>query len=340
MSSQAQEKPVEPASNPAIVAAEWIFEEPPVPQCHASSIVAVKDGLVAAWFAGTAEGKPDVGIWVARKVDGAWTAPREVLNGIQEQDGKTVRHPCWNPVLFQPTRGPLLLFCKIGPSPSTWWGVLLKSEDQGKTWSAPERLPDGFAGPIKNKPVELKDGAILCGSSTEHAGWKIHFERTADLGKTWTKSEPPASKERLDAIQPSILMHADGTLQSLGRSRQGKLWTTRSTDQGKTWSALEMLDLPNPNSGTDAVTLQDGRHILIYNRTPKGRSPLNAAISSDGTHWQEVAVLESKPGEYSYPAVIQGPDGLVHITYTWQRKKIRHVTLDPAKFAPAAEGKR
>ena len=36
--------------------------------------------------------------------------------------------------------------------------------------------------------------------------------------------------------------------------------------------------------------------------------------------------------EFSYPAVIQGADGSVHITYTWKRLKVRHVTVDPAKL--------
>jgi predicted neuraminidase len=41
-------------------------------------------------------------------------------------------------------------------------------------------------------------------------------------------------------------------------------------------------------------------------------------------------VLESEPGEYSYPAVIQAADARVHITYTWRRQRIKHVEIDPA----------
>jgi predicted neuraminidase len=101
-----------------------------------------------------------------------------------------------------------------------------------------------------------------------------------------------------------------------------------SEDQGKSWSALKPTTLLNPNSGIDAVTLQDGRHILVYNNTKKGRSPLNVAISSDGQNWQDIAILENEPnGEFSYPAVIQSTDGKIHITYTWKRKKIKHVVM-------------
>jgi predicted neuraminidase len=103
---------------------------------------------------------------------------------------------------------------------------------------------------------------------------------------------------------------------------------------------MTLTELPNPNSGTDAVTLYDGRHLLVYNHTTKGRSPLNLALSSDGKSWQAALLLEIAPGEYSYPAIIQTSDGLVHITYTWKRQKVRHVEIDPTKLVlrPIAEG--
>jgi alpha-L-rhamnosidase len=95
---------------------------------------------------------------------------------------------------------------------------------------------------------------------------------------------------------------------------------------------MTLTELPNPSAGTDAVTVKDGRHLLVYNPTPKGRTPLSVAISRDGKTWDTAHVLESGPGEYSYPAVIQTADGLVHITYTWRRERIRHVVLDPSKL--------
>ena len=87
---------------------------------------------MAAWFGGTRERDPDVGIWVSRSDGSQWSAPAEVANGVQP-DGK--RHPCWNPVLFQPSKGPLLLFYTVGPSPDTWWGMVRTSSDEGRTWS-------------------------------------------------------------------------------------------------------------------------------------------------------------------------------------------------------------
>ncbi|MGC1276401.1 MAG: sialidase family protein [Planctomycetaceae bacterium] len=321
--------------SPAIVSSEFIFEKAPFPSCHASTIVETTDGqLVAAWFGGTAEKHKDVGIWVSRREGDRWTPPDEVANGVQYMTpkGEAHRHPCWNPVFFQPNDSSLLLFYKCGPSPDAWWGMLTRSSDDGKSWSFPRRLPEDILGPIKNKPVAIDGGRILCPSSSEHDGWRVHFEITPDHGRTWTRVGPINDGKEIGAIQPSILKHKDRKLQALGRSQQGKIWTAWSDDNGLNWEPMTLLDLPNPNSGTDAVTLADGRHLLVYNHTEKGRTPLNVAISSDGKAWEMVAVLEDEPGEYSYPAVIQTADRLVHITYTWKRERIRHVVLDPKKL--------
>ncbi|HUR59684.1 MAG TPA: sialidase family protein [Opitutaceae bacterium] len=322
------------AASPAIVASEFIYERASYPSCHASTIVETASGqLIAAWFGGTAEKNPDVGIWVARWENGAWSPNVEVANGVQA-DGK--RHPTWNPVLFQPQGGALMLFYKVGPSPQTWWGELRTSTDDGKTWSAACRLPEGILGPIKNKPVQLADGTILSPTSTETderpSKWRVHFERSSDGGKTWTATPMLNDGVDLAAIQPSILLHGSAKLEAVGRTRQGRVFQTWSDDDGKTWSELTLLEVPNPSSGTDAVTLKDGRHLLVCNPVERGRTPLTVQLSTDGRAWKQVLVLEEAPGEYSYPAVMQTKDGRVHVTYTWQRKKIRHVVIDPAKL--------
>lgn len=319
------------AAQSPVVSSQFIYESAPFPSAHASTIVETNAGLVAAWFGGTAERNPDVGIWVSRLTDGRWTAPVEVANGVQSA---ALRYPTWNPVLFQPATGPLYLFYKVGPTPRDWWGMVMTSADQGRTWSAPTRLADGILGPIKNKPVQLPGGDILSGASTEHDGWRVHFERSRDGGRTWTATAAINDGVAIPAIQPSILSHRDGRLQALGRTRSGKLFDTWSSDQGHTWSPLTLVDLPNPSAGTDAVTLRDGRQLLVYNHTPRGRSPLNIAISEDGRQWQAAAVIEDTPGsEFSYPAVIQTRDGLIHLTYTWQRQRIRHVVIDPSRLS-------
>jgi predicted neuraminidase len=185
--------------------------------------------------------------------------------------------------------------------------------------------------------VQLADGTILSPTSDETdekpSKWRVYFERSSDGGQTWTKTPFFNDGLTIGAIQPSILFHdrvGGEKLQAVGRTRQGKVFTISSEDSGRTWGPMALIDsLPNPSAGTDAVTLKDGRHLLVYNPVPKGRTPLTVAISRDGRAWKQVVTLENEPGEYSYPAIIQTSDGLVHITYTWKRIRIKHVVLDP-----------
>ena len=321
-----------PAGAPpsAVMKTEFIYEKAPFPSCHASTIAETQLGLVAAWFGGTDEGKPDVRIWISRHDGQGWSPPQAVADGRQP-DGKQP-YPCWNPVLFQAANGPLLLFYKVGPSPSKWWGMLIRSGDGGQTWSEPQRLPEGILGPIKDKPVLLPDGSLLCPSSTEHAGWRIHLERTPDQGATWNKTGPLNDTASFSAIQPSILFYPSGRTQMLCRSRQGRITESWMGATWEEWGAMQATSLPNPNSGIDAVMLKDGRALLVYNHTARGRSPLNVAVSKDGVVWQAALVLETDPGEYSYPAVIQAKDESVHLTYTWKRQRIKHVVVAPAKL--------
>ena len=322
---------------PAIVRSEFVYEHAPFPSAHASTIVETSDGLVAAWFGGTRERDPDVGIWVSRRDDTEWSTPIEVANGVQP-DGK--RHPCWNPVLFQPANGPLLLFYKVGPSPSEWWGLVRTSTDRGRTWSDPITLPPGILGPIRAKPIELDGGVLLAGSSTEHGGWVVHMERysgdwtAASLGSpaAWQKTDGLNDPQVFGAIQPTILVHSPASLQILCRSRQGVITEAWSTDSGRTWSRMTATTLSNPSAGIDTVRLRDGRFLLVYNPTTKDRARLDIAMSSDGTSWHSVVVLEDSAGEYSYPAMIVSRDGLVHVTYTWRRERIKHVVIDPSRL--------
>ena len=341
-----------------VVLAEFIFETAPYPECHASTIAETASGaLVAAWFGGTAERNPDVGIWFSRleaeraepatagsSPSGRWSLPVEVADGVRA-DG--TRYPTWNPVLYQSPRNgaPLLLFYKVGPSPSEWWGMVIESADDGRTWSEPRRLPDGILGPIKNKPITLPDGALLAGSSIEDAPeppvWRAHFERSGDLGRTWTRTDglagQTAAGDDFWIIQPTILTLGDGELLALFRSKQSRIAASRSTDEGRAWGPVYATGLLNPDAGVDGVTLADGRHLLVYNHKVRidgawagSRSRLNVGLSDDGDTWDASLMLEDQDGEYSYPAVIQTRDGLVHLTYTHRRTRIRHVVLDPA----------
>ncbi len=221
-----------------------------------------------------------------------------------------------------------------------WWGEFKTSKDNGKTWSKATRLPDGILGPVKDKPLQLDADTILAGSSTEDGGRHVHFELSYDNGDTWTKTAN-IPDTGFKPIQPTLLAHTtpDGLkLQALCRTEENVLAETWSTDNGKTWSSMAATKLPNNDSGVDSVALADGRFLLVYNPTiptdpVKGRTPLNVAISKDGITWTNILTLEnSLSGQFSYPAVIQTKDGLIHITYTYKRETIKYVVIDPKSF--------
>ena len=311
---------------------EFIFEDAPFKECHASSVLPQKNGeIIATWFGGEYERHPNVAIWVSRKINGTWTFPERVADG---KINDTLSYPTWNPVLFQLTKDTVALYYKEGPSPQEWWGKYMLSSDGGQSWSAPISLPDGILGPIKNKPIYTKEGTLLAPSSVEYGeSWKAHIELSDDHGKTWEKAliDPQGP---YDVIQPSILTHKDGRLQVLCRSKQNKIMTAWSDDNGRTWSALQPTEVLNPNSGTDAVTLQNGKHLLVYNPNVagknwwEGRNILKLATSDDGLHWKDLCTLEEEEsGEFSYPAIVQSEDEAIHITYTWNRKKIKYVKI-------------
>lgn len=332
-----------PPSLPGLVLQEFIFETAPFPSCHAATAVELANGeLLCAFFGGTRERDPDVEIWLARKpIGGNWTAPVSVADGVQSH---SKRLPTWNPVLFRAISGELTLFYKVGPSPKEWWGMFKTSKDGGRCWSKGRRLGDGLIGPVKNKPLLLKDGTVVAGSSTENNGWRVHVERRRE-GVEWELLDPINPKAEIGAIQPTLLTYADSRIQILCRTRSehGFIAQTWSTDGGLTWTQLKALSLPNNNSGFDGVTLADGRQLLVYNHSTrtqegmghKGRGVLNVALSRDGLTWDAALVLDhldESGRQFSYPAVIQSRDGFVHVFYTWHRERMKHVVLDPGRL--------
>ena len=216
--------------------------------------------------------------------------------------------------------------------------MMKASPDGGRTWSEPRRLPDGILGPIKNHPLDLPDGTLLSGSSTEDNGWRVHFERSSDRGLTWEKTPPINDGRGVGLIQPALVRTGAASVVALMRSTKGRIYTAKSDDAGRTWAPPEPTGLFNPNSGIDATTLRDGRHILVYNPEERGRGRLSVAISPDAVHWTQVLELENAPGEeFSYPAVVQAGDGTIHVTYTWKRRRIKHVILDAGELRTEKE---
>ena len=308
---------------------------PGAQSCHASTIVETKkEALVVAYFAGTYERNPDCNIYVNIKEKGKDWGP-----AILAADGGGTA--CWNPVLTEMPDGELWLFYKVGKAVKDWTGWLTKSHNGGRSWSKPEQLPDGFLGPIKNKPLLLGD-KLICGSSTESHGWRFHVEILDLKTNEWRYVGPVESTiatktddnqpHPIDCIQPSLLQLGDGRLMVLMRTHNARLAQSFSSDGGETWTPVTLSSVENNQSGTDAVTLRDGSHALIYNNfetlpnTKKGpRTPLSLAKSDDGTTWHHWLTLEdSASGEFSYPAIIQGRDGSLHCVYTWRRQRIAY----------------
>jgi hypothetical protein len=264
-----------------------------------------------------------------------------------------------------------VLFYKVGPSPSEWWGMVTAAEvveaglqqdvveaglqqdvvepglQPRVTWHVPRRLPDGILGPIRAKPVLLDPVTMLAGSSTEHDGWRAHMESLqirarafatsylaveeflarAAKAESWTKTPPLNTPREFSAIQPTILVHSPERLQILCRTEQGVIAESWSNDGGAAWSALKATSLPNPSAGIDVVKLASGLFVLAYNPSAENRHVMALSTSKDGVAWSAPVTIEEGPGEYSYPAIIQTHDGLVHMTYTWRRERIRHVVV-------------
>ncbi len=325
-----------PQRGPQVVVDEFLYKRASFPECHSASIVETKKGdLVATYFGGTKERNPDVCIWVSRKLKGKtdWTPPQMVADGVFSPD---YREACWNPVIYEMPNGELRIYFKIGVNVAKWKGWLVRSKDGGKTWGKREQLPDTIYGPIKNKPI-LNKGRLISPTSDERDGWKLYFEYSDDLGKTWKRTAYVDAEQGIKAIQPSIIVLPDGRLEALCRTRSRHIGVTYSNDNGETWSKLTFIDTPNNNSGIDAVNLQDGSYALICNDWPiepdkeKGaRTPLSIMRSQDGIHWNHWITLEDSPIlQYSYPSIIQSRDGHIHVVYTWRRQRVKHVELIP-----------
>ncbi len=311
-----------------VLSTAYIDTLPVTPSCHASSIIEIPGGLMATWFGGEHESHPLVGIYIAKFLNGKWTKPVEVANGKQSS-GK--QFPTYNPVLQRFPDGEIVLFYKVGPGPSAWWGMLTRSFDNGNTWQPSEKLPPHIFGPIKNKAYLNSSGKLICPSSSEDSGWRVHVEYTLDRGRTWLRTASLNKASDMGIIQPALLKHSNKHFQLLMRSQQDTIMTTTSMDGGNSWSTPTRTSLPNPNSGIDAVTHSSGIDVLVYNPTRKDgmdRGELAVAISTDGVKWENKLTLESEKGsEFSYPAIIEDGEHRLHITYTWNRKRIKHVII-------------
>ncbi|KJD31169.1 glycosyl hydrolase [Tamlana nanhaiensis] len=322
--------------NPKIssIQKSFVFTKKPTNNCHAATLIETKpNNLLAAWFGGTYEGAKDVGIYTSFFKDDSWSTPKCLIEPlIKEKDTL----PCWNPVLFKSKSNNVYLFYKVGKNPREWFGAMIVSKDDGETWSDPEYLPEGILGPIKNKPIEISPGILLCGSSKENIKnneWRVHIEKYYERNKKWQKI-PIENKKNFDIIQPTFLEHSGILLQILCRSKHGKIVSSWSDDSGNTWRRTDTIDIINSNSGIDALTLGKKSFLVVNNPLSpgndwyNGRNVLDVEHSNDGLKWKNILTLEKKEtGQFSYPAIIQTKDEKVHVLYTYNREYIKHVSF-------------
>jgi predicted neuraminidase len=296
------------------------------PSCHGSTIAELPaGGMVAAWYAGTREGHPDVSILGARKAPGArsWSTPEVWADTPGKSEG--------NPVLFVDPHGIVWLFFVTQEEPG-WENCRIKlrqSRDGGATWGDVQVWREERGWMPRNKLLVLRSGDILFPLYDERA-WQSVFGYSTDGGTSWHDTARVASEP--GNIQPSVVQLSDGSLLALLRDAGHEfLWRTRSRDDGRTWLAAERTTLRNPNSAADMVRLRNGHLVLAFNDSSAKRSPLTIGVSEDeGESWPVRRDLETEDNEFSYPAIIQSQDGLVHVTYTYKRTHIKHVTFEEA----------
>ena len=298
--------------------------------CHASTVLPLSDGsVVAAWFGGTKEGNDDVKIWVSVRENGKWAQPYSVA-----VEGESLPH--WNPVLFLRENGEIILYFKYGKPIPKWVTYYCISKDGGKSFSKPKILVpgdmDGGRGPVKNKAIRLSDGTVVAPASKETLtkNWKCFVDISRDDGLTFEHSNfvlrPKKNFKAVNMIQPTLWEDEKG-LHMLVRTGVGSIYKSDSKDGGKTWCKAYDTGLPNPNSGIDAVMLENGVLVLIMNPVSENwgdRAPLVLMYSVDGGDtFTEFFTCEATTGdhEFSYPA-ITAVGNTLHITYTHERESI------------------
>lgn len=325
---------------------EFVFEdERDFDSAHAATILATRDeGTLIAWFGGSWEKDPNVAIWTSKKNGDTWTKPKKVA----ETRGTAL----WNPVLFELDADTIVLYFKQGATIPEWRTFYLVSKDCGNTWSNPRELVEGDKtggrGPVKNKPIRLKNGNIAAPASLEGETWDACVDISEDNGQTWNMGglvpirrvgynpqmiDRPYNRNYCygkGIIQPTLWEDANEHLHMLTRSTSSTIFRSDSVDGGKTWCTAYATALPNNNSGIDLVKLPNGTLVLAYNATGnlpnyyKGpRTPLTLAYSEDnGDTWKELCVLEDGRGAFAYPSIICNENNEILVTYSWNRERV------------------
>lgn len=323
----------------------WVTPPGHTASAHSSTVCVLPSGdLLTVWYGGSREGGTDVALYTARLANGSdhWSVPeRTVDRAMAEHELDRMVKKVGNAVIF-PDRTGLLWMVYVSVTIGGWSGSSLNvksSHDEGRTWSESRRLTLNpflnLSSLVRSKPIYASDGRI---------GLPVYHELAVAFPQMlWLTPEADGSVEEYrirnlaassGLIQPTLVpLGRDRVLMLLrDRSDGRRLHTAYSEDNGWTWSDAQASDLPNPDSAIDGLRLRDGRILLVYNHAASGRENLRLAVSSDDGHtWQPGRVIEAAAEqEYSYPCLAEDAHGRIHLTYTWQRQRIKHVEFNLA----------
>ena len=311
------------------------------------SMVELSRSILATWYGGNGKGScntdmKEVGLWQSRYSDGKWSKPVCIHLDKKQR--------AWNPVFMKTDRDQLTLFFRSGNVIQEATSQMMRSQDDGATYSQRENLPEGIRGASKASPVVLDDGTWIvpssASSSQEPKSTAAWLETTRDGGKQWKKYGPIIDpQEPFGLTEPCLIHDSQDRLQVFCRNRANKIgkigyiWKAIFSLSDMTIKEIKKTDLANPDSGIDGVRLYDGTMALVHNDSFTQRFPLVFSLShDDGETFSKLAVLEKGPGEFSQPCFIQSRDEKLHILYAYRpekndRKNLKHVVLQLKKYA-------
>lgn len=298
-------------------------------ECHSSTIVELANGdIVAAWWCGSYEGANDVVIKASRFRQGenSWETAKTVADITDRFEG--------NPVLFSFPDGIVrLFFVTVDPSlPGIVQIMFCESTDLGHSWGRIEKFVTRPGIRTKNHLIIMENGKLLFPLFDQITSQSV-FLISGDFGRTWELSNPIVSDP--GNVQPTVISRSNGTLYTLMRSwnedpAKRYLWQSESEDFGRTWSRATYSSIPSVSSAAEMIRLRNGHVVLAYNDgKERKRTPLTVALSFDeGRSWSYKRNLESGPGSFSYPSLVQTRDGHIQITYSYNRRFIKHVEVN------------
>ena len=311
---------------------------------HSASVTTLPSGdMIAMWFAGTREGHKDVRIFksVFHQSSLSWDAPSAVLDTpyVAQHLGRYIGK-LGNPLVFVDSRRRMWMFF-VSVSYGGWAGSSLNviwSEDLGNSWTAPKRLITSpfinISTLVRNHLYELEDGSLILPVYHEFVAQFPELLRISPEGEVIRKIRMAGSGA---GIQPVLFEGEQNEVRALMRSgshtKDWRVLSLRSENEGKSWLDFEITKLPNPNSAQVAAKVSDKLWLWVGNHNEKHRQDMTLAVSQDlNVDWSVIHQFENggKGDRFSYPTIIQDELGMWNLLYTYNRKNIKHVRFNQA----------